>query len=88
MDNVPTYLDSRFSNIKTFTSVNDLRELEYNDVDINPNQRLAIKNYDRFRISELNKQTSEQKFHDKYMQLQVMANLSPYEEFLKEEYYL
>jgi len=82
-----TSLDSA-SNIKSFVSINDLRELEYQDVDLTPSQRLALKNFDRYRISELNKQTSEQQFHNKYMQLQVMANLSSFEEFLKEEYFL
>ncbi len=67
--------------IKPFKSVNDLRELEYNNILLETNQRLALKNFDRYRITELNKQTSEEKFHAKYRQLQVMANLSPFEEF-------
>lgn len=74
--------------IKPFKSINDLRELEYNNVALETNQRVAIKNFDRYRISELNSQVSEDKFQNKYMQLQVMANLSPYEEFLKEDYFL
>jgi len=75
------------SNFKDFLSINDLREKDYKDIDLSPNERLAIKNFDRYRISELNKQLSEDKFHNKYMQLQVMANLSPFEEFLKEDYF-
>ena len=75
------------SNIKDFFSINDLREKDYQDIDLSTNERVALKNYDRYRIVELNKQTSEAKFHNKYMQLQVMANLSPFEEFLKEEYF-
>jgi hypothetical protein len=88
MSDITTYQRICSSNIKNFTSINDLRDLEYNSIDLTPNQRLAIKNYDRYRITELNKQSSENKFHNKYMQLQVMANLSPYEEFLKEDYFL
>ncbi|PCJ24072.1 MAG: hypothetical protein COA97_10510 [Flavobacteriales bacterium] len=76
------------SGFKDFFSINDLREKDYKNVDLLPNERLAIKNYDRYRIVELNKQTSEGRFHNKYMQLQVMANLSPFEEFLKEDYFL
>ena len=76
------------SSIKDFFSINDLREKDYEDISLLPNERLAIKNYDRYRISELNMQLSEEKFHNRYMQLQVMANLSPYEEFLKEDYFL
>ena len=79
--------DNCKSNLKDFFSINDLREKDYQDIALLPNERLAIKNYDRYRISELNKQTTEDQFHNKYMQLQVMANLSPYEEFLKESYF-
>ena len=75
------------SGIKAFFSINDLREKDYQNIDLLPNERLALKNYDRFRITELNKQVSKDKFHNKYMQLQVMANLSPFEEFLKEIYF-
>ena len=76
------------SNLKDVFSINDLREKDYQNIDLSPNERLALKNYDRYRISELNKQTSEVQFHNKYMQLQVMANLSPFKEFLKEDYFL
>lgn len=83
---ISTYNNTPTS-IKNFKSINDLKELEFKDEDLGTNQRLALKNFDRYRISELNSQTSENKFHNKYMQLQVMANLTPYEEFLKEEYF-
>ena len=76
------------SNVKDFCSINDLRDKDYENIDLTTNERLALKNYDRYRISELNKQLSETKFHNKYLQLQVMANLSPFDEFLKEEYFL
>ncbi len=81
-------ISSGKSNLKDFFSINDLREKDYKEIVLLPNERLAIKNFDRYRIAELNKQTSESKFHNKYMQLQVMANLSPFEEFLKEDYFL
>jgi len=74
--------------IDSFLTVNDLRELDANQGELSTQQRLAIKNYDRYKISELNKQSSEEAFDKKYMQLQVLANLSPFEEFLKEEYFL
>jgi hypothetical protein len=80
-------VESGKSNLKDFFSINDLREKDYQNVTLLPNERLAIKNFDRYRITELNKQVSENQFHNKYMQLQVMANLSPFEEFLKEDYY-
>jgi len=76
------------STIIDFLSINDLREKDYKDIELLPNERLAIKNFDRYRITELNRQSSEDQFHNKYMQLQVMANLSPFQEFLKEDYFI
>lgn len=81
-------ISNRKSLIKGEVSINDLRDLEYKGVELTPQQRLALKNFDRYRIYQLNIQTSEQKFHKKYLQLQVMSNLTPFEEFLKEEYYI
>ena len=74
--------------IKTFCSINDLRDKDFDEIEMTTNERLALKNFDRYRISELNRQVSEEKFHNRYRQLQVMANLWPYEEFLKEDYFL
>jgi hypothetical protein len=79
---------TRELNLKDFFSINDLREKEYKNFPLLTNERLAIKNFDRYRISELNKKMAENEFHNKYMQIQVMANLSPFEEFLKEEYFI
>ena len=47
------------STIKDFFSVNDLREKDYQEINLLPNERLAIKNFDRYRICELNKQKTE-----------------------------
>jgi hypothetical protein len=85
-DNSSNIINSK-SNIKDFFSINDLREKEYESINLSTNERVALKNFDRYRISELNSQKSEANFHNRYMQLQVMANLSPYNEFLKEEYF-
>lgn len=81
-------IDLSKTKIDSFLTINDLRELDYSDQELSPQQVLAIKNFDRYKISELNNQTSEEAFHKKYMQLQVLANLSPFDEFLKEEYFL
>lgn len=78
----------RKSLINGVVSINDLRDLEYKGIELTPQQRLALKNFDRYRINELNKQTSEKHFHKRYLQLQVMANLTPYDEFLKEAYFI
>ena len=73
--------------IKGFLSINDLRDKEYNNIELTHNERLAIKNFDRYRIKILAAQHSEKDFHHNYQKLQVLANLSPYDEFLKEEYF-
>lgn len=69
-------------------SINDLRDMDYQGMELSPQQRLALKNFDRYRISVLNSQQSEKDFHKAYTKLQVLANLSPYVEFLKEDYFL
>jgi len=69
-------------------SINDLRDIEFKGEELSPQERLALKNYDRYRISILNSQKSEKEFHAAYTKLQVLANLSPFDEFLKEEYFI
>ncbi len=69
-------------------SINDLRDFDYSGQPLSHQQRLALKNFERYRIYELNKQLSEEDFHKRYSQIQVMANLYPFKEFLKEEYFV
>ncbi len=68
-------------------TINDLRDLDYANQNLSTQQRLALKNFDRYRIAELNNQSTENDFYKKYMHLQVMANLTPFDEFLKEIYF-
>lgn len=68
-------------------SINDLREMDYNNEELTPQQRLAILNYDRYRLVQLKKQTNDVNFNKTYLQLQVMANLHDYKEFLEEKYF-
>lgn len=67
-------------------SINDLRERELSGKNITDAQRTAMRLYDRYRLAELNSQANEDDFHARFMELQAMANLSPYQEFLKDEY--
>lgn len=67
-------------------SINDLREKEFNGEKLSGEQWLALKNFDKFRIHELNTQRTDMDFHKRYRELQVMANLGDYKEFLKEQY--
>lgn len=67
-------------------SINDLRYKEFNNIELSSEEALALRNFDKFRIAELNKITSDEAFHVRYRELQVLANLGDYKEFLKEEY--
>ena len=69
-------------------SINDLRDIEFKGEELSHQERLALKNFDRHRISVLNNQKTEKDFHMAYTKLQVLANLSPYDEFLKENYFI
>jgi hypothetical protein len=68
-------------------SINDLRENEFNNEPLTPKEKQALANFDRFRINELNAQTDDMAFHQRYRELQVMANMYDFEEFLKEKYF-
>ncbi len=67
-------------------SINDLRDREFSGQKLSSEERLALANYDRYRIEVLNSQTDEEQFHYHYRQLQVVANLGDWKEFLKDEF--
>lgn len=91
--NTSSYNHSKVKNSKQniggTISINDLKEIEYNieNSELSHQERLALKNFDRYRIQELNKQPNETAFNKKYLELQALANLAPYQEFLKEKYF-
>ncbi|MBX3165411.1 MAG: hypothetical protein KF900_13130 [Bacteroidetes bacterium] len=65
-----------------FVSINDLRDKEFSGIQLNPEEQLALNTYDKYRIEVLNAETDEEKFHYRYRQLQVIANLNDWREFL------
>lgn len=72
--------------IKGNISVNDLRDrLDYGQ-EVSSEELRAIKNFEHYQISVLNQQLSDEDFHKKYKQIQVLANLGSYKEFLKDKY--
>jgi len=66
-------------------SINDLRDKEYSGLRLTPEERFALSNFDKYRINVLNSQGDKDKFHYKYRQLQVIANLSDWREFLSKD---
>ena len=67
-------------------SINDLRDKEFSGIKLSAEERLALANFDRYRINVLNAEHNESQFHYKYRQLQVIANLSDWQEFIKENF--
>jgi hypothetical protein len=80
---------SRLINSKStglVTSINDLRDKEFSGIKLSAEERFALSNFDKYRINILNSQEDEDKFHNQYRQLQVIANLTDWKEFLKDEF--
>jgi len=67
-------------------SINDLREKEYNGISLTKKEQVAITNYESYRLTELNKHLNDDSFNKVYQSLQVMANLTHWEEFLNDQY--
>jgi hypothetical protein len=63
-------------------SINDLRDREFNGESLSPDELTALRNYDRYRIEQLNGIADDREFHERYRQLQVMANLGDWKDFL------
>lgn len=90
MENRTRLLNNYFakSGIGGTPSINDIREKEFNGEPLTQKEKQALVNFDRFRLDVLNAQTDDMAFHKRYQELQVMANLGDYTEFLKEKYFL
>ena len=73
-----------FSNPVT---ISDLKAKEFKDEKLAEEESQAVLNFDRFRLAELNKIKDDFIFNARYCELQIMANLADYKEFLKEEYF-
>jgi len=92
MDQVKTILEalertqqSSGKTLNEIVSINDLRDKEEQG-NLTNTEQAALSNYEKYRIKKLNEASNEEDFHGKYQLLQVLANLSPYEEFLDDKY--
>lgn len=70
------------SDIGGTVSINDLRDREFNGESLSAEEKVALANFDRYRIDILNAQKSDMAFHENYRQLQVMANLADWKDFM------
>ena len=66
--------------------INDLRDKEFAGKHLSAEEKYALANYDKYRLAVLNAQHNEEQFHLHYRQLQIIANLGDWKEFLKDEY--
>lgn len=67
-------------------SINDLRDKEFSGIKLTAEEKFALSNFDKYRINILNSTIDEEKFHYQYRQLQVIANLSDWREFLRKDF--
>lgn len=63
-------------------SINDIKDRYYDGLEVSEDEIIAIKNYDAYRIRELNSARNDSEFKLKYLKLQALANLSNYRHFL------
>lgn len=63
-------------------SINDIRDKFFDGTELFPEERMALHNYDKFRLAYLNASKDEKDFDNRYFQLQVMANLHPFTDFI------
>ena len=63
-------------------SINDLRDREFSGQALSSDEQKALRNFDRYRIEQLNGISDDREFHERYRQLQVMANLGDWRDFL------
>lgn len=74
--------------IGAHTTINDLRDKEFRGEKLTEAEARAIRNFDKYRLEELNKQMTDENFQKMYRHFQVLANLGPYEDFLRGRYSL
>lgn len=67
-------------------SINDLRDKEFTGARLSSDEKRALANFDAYRLQVLNNQQDEEEFHKKYRQIQVIANLGDWRDFLKDEF--
>jgi hypothetical protein len=66
-------------------SINDIKDRYFDGVELSADELTAMQNFDKYRLEHLNGSQNEEDFDKRYFQLQVMANLHPYTEFLDVE---
>ena len=79
---ISEFKSSKRSVISGIVSINDLKEKEDNSGKLSEKEKLAVHNYDCYRLEILKSSEDDEKFQKSYEKLQVLANLRSYEDFL------
>lgn len=66
-------------------SINDLNDKYFDGVPLTETEKLALSNFDQYRINRLNAAKSDAEFKLIYLKIQAMANLSSYQYFLRND---
>lgn len=64
-------------------SINDLRDLYFSGQPLTEEQQLALANFDKYRLAQLEEVKNSPSFNEVYFQIQAMANLADFREFLR-----
>ena len=80
-----SYKRSLKSSIGGTISINELRT-KGEKGKLTAEEKLSLNRFEKYRVKKLNAASDEEDFHNRYKLFQVLANLSPFEEFLEEKY--
>lgn len=75
----------KFENKILPESINDLRDKYFEGQPLTDAEKLALSNFDQYRIRKLNAVASDSEFKMEYLKIQAMANLTSYTYFLKND---
>jgi hypothetical protein len=63
-------------------SINDLRDKYFDGAHLSEEERIALKNYDEFRVIRLNEVVEDVHYKREYIKIQALANIVNYTDFL------
>jgi len=63
-------------------SINDIRDKYFEDIPLTAEEKLALNNFDKYRMNYLNSAANEEVFEKRYLEIQAKANLADYKDFL------
>lgn len=67
------------------TSINDVRDKYFENIPLTDEEKLALTNFDKYRMEYLNSAPNEEIFEKRYLEIQAKANLASFKDFLAAE---